>query len=37
MDKKTAKRLANNLWEDLKFHEDYNLDKINLKRLKHLV
>jgi hypothetical protein len=37
MDKKTAKKMANNLFEDIKDHEDYNLDKINLKRLKHLV
>ena len=37
MDKKTAKKMASNLFEDIKDHEDYNLDKINLKRLKHLV
>jgi glycosyltransferase involved in cell wall biosynthesis len=37
MDKKLAKKLANNLWEDLKFHEDYNLDKVNGKRLKYIV
>jgi glycosyltransferase involved in cell wall biosynthesis len=37
IDKKTAKKMANNLFEDIKDHEDYNLDKINLKRLKHLV
>lgn len=36
MDKKLAKKLANNLWEDLKFHEDYNLDKVNGKRLNYL-
>ena len=36
MDKKLAKKLANNLWEDLKFHEDYNLDKVNGKRLKYI-
>lgn len=36
MDKKLAKRLANNLWEELKFHEDYNLDKVNGKRLKYI-
>jgi hypothetical protein len=29
--------MASNLFEDIKDHEDYNLDKINLKRLKHLV
>jgi hypothetical protein len=36
MDKKLAKKLANNLWEDLRFHEDYNLDKVNGKRLKYI-
>jgi glycosyltransferase involved in cell wall biosynthesis len=36
MDKKLAKKLANNLWEDLRSHEDYNLDKVNLKRLKYI-
>jgi hypothetical protein len=36
MDKKLAKTLARNLFDDLRDHEDYNLDKINLKRLKHL-
>jgi hypothetical protein len=24
------------LFDDLRDHEDYNLDKVNLKRLKHL-
>ena len=37
MDKKRAKKLANNLFDDLRDHEDYNLDKVNLKRLKYLV
>jgi glycosyltransferase involved in cell wall biosynthesis len=37
MDKKLAKKLAGNLFDDLRDHEDYNLDKINLKRLKYLV
>jgi glycosyltransferase involved in cell wall biosynthesis len=36
IDKKLAKKLANNLWEDLKFHQDYNLDKVNGKRLKYI-
>lgn len=36
MDKKKAKQLGLNLWEDLRDHEDYNLDKVNLKRLKYI-
>jgi glycosyltransferase involved in cell wall biosynthesis len=37
MDKKKAKMLARNLFDDLENHEDYNLDKINKKRLKDLL
>ena len=37
MDKKRAKKMANNLFDDLRDHEDYNLVKVNLKRIKYLV
>jgi len=36
MDKKLAKKLANNLYESLKDSPDHNLDLVNEKRLKYL-